>query len=398
MPYIPETQLRLQSAFILNLQNHWLPIRRFSSPNRWYNLNSFLDAPQWISPTFLAMVLTQAEEEGYNVFVVRPLDPTSLGDAENGTTSALPESQADIVALELGEPEGGSAGGVSNISTAHSSTYASVAATSSTASANRQTRSQSPTTPASPADPVAASLARSRAALDAFTREQEAVLRHGSGSRPGRRRRQEDVPTIFDDEEHEERASRASSGVQDNAPPPWNRFQQQRAEEEEMMRQAIEASLVEARERGEKVEDVLPTATAPTSATVPANLRHSDDVLDNDVDQDEPGPDYDLLADQRHYDDEDAALQAALSASLADAGVVGLRLPAEQPVKRTSSVKAPPAFTEEPTADDATKVGAEPEVQVSEEIQDDDEDEPMVEELSPGVCQVHGGAHNAIAE
>jgi ataxin-3 len=108
---------RLQSAFILNLQNHWLPIRRFSSPNRWYNLNSFLDAPQWISPTFLAMVLTQAEEEGYNVFVVRPLDSTALGDAENGTTSALPESQADLLALELGEPDGRSGGGVSNIST-----------------------------------------------------------------------------------------------------------------------------------------------------------------------------------------------------------------------------------------------------------------------------------------
>jgi hypothetical protein len=108
---------RLQSAFILNLQNHWLPIRRFSSPNRWYNLNSFLDAPQWISPTFLAMVLSQAEEEGYNVFVVRPLDPTALGDGENGTTSALPESQADLVALELGEPDGRSAGGLSNIST-----------------------------------------------------------------------------------------------------------------------------------------------------------------------------------------------------------------------------------------------------------------------------------------
>jgi hypothetical protein len=108
---------RLQSAFILNLQNHWLPIRRFSSPNRWYNLNSFLDAPQWISPTFLAMVLAQAEEEGYNVFVVRPLDSTALGDAENGTTSALPESQADLVALELGEPDGRSGGGVSNIST-----------------------------------------------------------------------------------------------------------------------------------------------------------------------------------------------------------------------------------------------------------------------------------------
>jgi hypothetical protein len=92
------------------------------------------------------------------------------------------------------------------------------------------------------------------------------------------------------------------------------------------MRQAIEASLAEARERGEKVDDV-PVAVPPSTAVHP-DVPHGGDMPDNDLDEDEQGPNYDLLADQRHDDDEDAALQAALSASLVDAGVVGLKLPA----------------------------------------------------------------------
>jgi Ataxin-3 len=91
-----------------------MSIRRFSSPKRWYNLNSFLPSPEWISPTYLAMVLSQAEEEGYSVFVVRPLDGTATENMETQSIrSILPESQADLVALELGEPEGRTSGGVS---------------------------------------------------------------------------------------------------------------------------------------------------------------------------------------------------------------------------------------------------------------------------------------------
>lgn len=115
---------RQQTGFILHLAQHWFPLRRFA-PNpphgaaikRWYNLNSFLQQPEWISPTYLKMVLTQAEQEGYSVFVVRRtgtgkgqggegmdlIEGEGWGDAGVGI---MPECLADTMAVELGEPVG----------------------------------------------------------------------------------------------------------------------------------------------------------------------------------------------------------------------------------------------------------------------------------------------------
>lgn len=117
---------RDQAAFILNLASHWFALRRFA-PNpphvaaskRWYNLNSFLpNGPEWISPTYLHMVLTQAEQEGYSVFVIRKATPGTkegeeAGEAEgwgDGGIGQLPESLGDVMAVELGEPVGRSGG------------------------------------------------------------------------------------------------------------------------------------------------------------------------------------------------------------------------------------------------------------------------------------------------
>ncbi len=53
------------------------------------------------------MVLEASESEGYSVFVLRSLD---------GGIGVLPECQAEMVALDLGEPQGrmgGSTGGMS---------------------------------------------------------------------------------------------------------------------------------------------------------------------------------------------------------------------------------------------------------------------------------------------
>ncbi|WVR00244.1 hypothetical protein IAU59_007386 [Kwoniella sp. CBS 9459] len=110
-----------QTAFILNLSSHWLPLRRFA-PNpphsaatkRWYNLNSFHENPQWISPTYLRLFLTQAEQEGYSVFVVRKArsntaEGQDAGEGqgwEDGGIAQLPECLADQMAVELGEPVG----------------------------------------------------------------------------------------------------------------------------------------------------------------------------------------------------------------------------------------------------------------------------------------------------
>ncbi|KAI0028144.1 Josephin-domain-containing protein [Vararia minispora EC-137] len=77
----PEYQL----AFILNLEQHWFTLRRFGNrslgptasddSSHWFNLNSFLEKPQWVSDLYLDMVLHQAESDGYSIFAVVPKDP-----------------------------------------------------------------------------------------------------------------------------------------------------------------------------------------------------------------------------------------------------------------------------------------------------------------------------------
>jgi ataxin-3 len=106
---------RSQAAFILHLDNHWLPLRKFGSTKRWYNLNSFLPQPEWISNTYLALVLQQAEKEGYSVFVVRSNSKAwevaesagYMGDTpQDEGVGALPDCEADRVALGLNDPTG----------------------------------------------------------------------------------------------------------------------------------------------------------------------------------------------------------------------------------------------------------------------------------------------------
>lgn len=69
----PHTQL----GFILNLELHWFTLRRFGPAvtdptidpgvGHWFNLNSFLSEPEWVSKTYLGMVLQQAETEGSSI-------------------------------------------------------------------------------------------------------------------------------------------------------------------------------------------------------------------------------------------------------------------------------------------------------------------------------------------
>ena len=64
-----------QLAFILNLNEHWFTLRRFGATPKgiddlnpgqghWFNLNSFLQKPEWVGKLYLSMVLQQSEEEG----------------------------------------------------------------------------------------------------------------------------------------------------------------------------------------------------------------------------------------------------------------------------------------------------------------------------------------------
>jgi ataxin-3 len=62
-----DTSRRNQCAFILNCDQHWFTLRRFGDPEGvgpWFDLNSSLDRPKWVSETYLGVWLQQAEADG----------------------------------------------------------------------------------------------------------------------------------------------------------------------------------------------------------------------------------------------------------------------------------------------------------------------------------------------
>lgn len=58
----------LQSAYICNMREHWFTIRKIGY--QWFNLNSLLSGPELISDTYLALFLTQLQQEGYSIFII----------------------------------------------------------------------------------------------------------------------------------------------------------------------------------------------------------------------------------------------------------------------------------------------------------------------------------------
>ncbi|TPX49238.1 hypothetical protein SeLEV6574_g01589 [Synchytrium endobioticum] len=79
-----------QCAFICNLQEHWFTLRKFGAlSTRWYNLNSLFSQPQYVSESFLIILLAQLQAEGYAIFAV-------VGD--------VPLCDADACANEMGDP------------------------------------------------------------------------------------------------------------------------------------------------------------------------------------------------------------------------------------------------------------------------------------------------------
>lgn len=82
-------------AFILNMENHWYCIRRFTchptlrhpsnEPFAFFNLDSLLSRPEYMSSTFLTEYLKQMQNDGYSVFVV---------------TGEFPECEAEPIRYE----------------------------------------------------------------------------------------------------------------------------------------------------------------------------------------------------------------------------------------------------------------------------------------------------------
>ncbi|CAE6444761.1 hypothetical protein ACGC1H_006873 [Rhizoctonia solani] len=418
-PYqaVPDTQL----AFILNLEQHWFTLRRFGHPGRkghWFNLNSFLESPEWVGNTYLAMVLQQAEKEGYSVFVVRPVDPSN---PEN----MLPETEADLIAETLDPGDFG--GQVQRISTARTQAgpsnaivgtesrsgpsgfenedvqlqralQASITAghgggsvyefpdepvTYTTRPSAPPVRASSlglgyggdsgppsrrtpvpaaddPPTPQFDDDPVAASAARAKLRLEQMQREQAAAMQGLGGLGGGYETVEIDPAAAARRREAQDRVRRA------------------REDEQEQIRQAMEASL---RTPGQgEDEDMSPYGTPPT---IPGAFRGGGN---------------------RNYDDEDAELQAALKASLEShaASSAPSGNPASAPVPRNPapapvpvpaavrapsvpapSVPAPSASTAKPAEDDEddeeeeeeepAPAASSPEVEAKAEVADPDE-------------------------
>lgn len=88
-----------EKAYICNLQEHWFTLRKFYSKYRWYNLNSVLDKPEWLSETYLELYLDDLQRQGYSVFVVRGDIPTCEAD-EYAEIYPKPEIKKNITSTE----------------------------------------------------------------------------------------------------------------------------------------------------------------------------------------------------------------------------------------------------------------------------------------------------------
>jgi ataxin-3 len=55
-------------AYICNLREHWLTIRRFGT--QYFDLNSISTVPKLISNTYLSLYLAQLQQSGYSIFII----------------------------------------------------------------------------------------------------------------------------------------------------------------------------------------------------------------------------------------------------------------------------------------------------------------------------------------
>ncbi|CAF1303927.1 unnamed protein product [Rotaria sordida] len=65
-------------AYICNLREHWLTIRRFGT--QYFDLNSISIVPKLISNTYLSLYLTQLQHSGYSIFIVHGNLPPCTAD------------------------------------------------------------------------------------------------------------------------------------------------------------------------------------------------------------------------------------------------------------------------------------------------------------------------------
>ncbi|CAF1675413.1 unnamed protein product [Rotaria magnacalcarata] len=79
-PVAQQARAEAQSiqAYICNLREHWLTIRRFGS--QYFDLNSISTVPKLISNTYLSLYLAQLKQSGYSIFIIHGILPPCSAD------------------------------------------------------------------------------------------------------------------------------------------------------------------------------------------------------------------------------------------------------------------------------------------------------------------------------
>ncbi|CCA66347.1 hypothetical protein PIIN_00033 [Serendipita indica DSM 11827] len=428
-PYLdkPYTQL----AFILNLELHWFTLRRFGpaeadvtrdpGEGHWFNLNSFLEEPEWVSKTYLGMVLQQAETEGYSVFVVSQIDPMA--------PLALTRTTADEIAASIPDITSGGR----HLSTSRTASKASTSAANDWGVSGAEdedmelqaalfasvmgesTQSSTALEPARPAPRQGTSdewdintssfFGSSRMASSAAESSVEASARR---AREELARFQEEQMRALDERTDSDDMIASVLGRRRNVasetiaaePRTRQRRQQQDEEEEEMIRRAIEASKREAQENGQ----------GDDSEEEPMSFDDDENAYDEEheereqlerlmqerrkrqreqeeqerirrgfVDAEDDFGHFGANAEHlvnRTYDDEDAELQAALKASL-EGGTESLAIPSPpKPVRAPTQQES----KETPAASASQTAPRKPD---SDEEDSDSDDEPETEQEAP---------------
>ncbi|KAI0682487.1 Josephin-domain-containing protein [Cytidiella melzeri] len=365
LPY--HEQPHCQLAFILNSQQHWYTLRRFGEAlpdftedpgiGHWFDLNSFNKNPLWVGKTYLGMTLQQAEAVGYSVFAVVQEDltkPLALPRSESDHIAAfVTEESRPSAAYRSGEaqPSARNVLGFEDFDDDDAEFQAALQA-----SISGNTYDDLPSLPQPFIHPPLSSGSTRSSTLPIPSRTPPpfATAQHRTSLPPLRRPTAQDVEMIDDDDDDDDDDFHAVIPPFPQPPTPplpdLDMIAASRARNQAYMAQVMreqEAALQEsmqaeiaALESGQQTrrrrdprrqaeEDELQRAIEESRA-LHETQGTSDGDEGKDDDEEYRQPLAPFRGDERVYDDDDAALQAALQASLADVPE-GLTVPCPPP-------------------------------------------------------------------
>lgn len=100
------------NAYILNMDSHWFCVRKFkcdssTAPSNethiFFNLNSLLSRPEYMSSLYLTEYLKQMQNEGYSIFVVCGIFPEC--EADLNPPKFVPNTAPPVTTIDLTRSE-----------------------------------------------------------------------------------------------------------------------------------------------------------------------------------------------------------------------------------------------------------------------------------------------------